>query len=235
MLTSEANIPPEDTSVLDGHATRSAETKARMIAAAIEVFGSVGYEGASTRMLVDRAGVNLSSLPYHFGTKRGLYLAAAQELASYARDRLGPICADLEGATLDDAAQRVERALVAFFKLVIDNAEPQSWTAFLVRCVQAGDEAFHIIHDTAIAPFQTALMKALSVSSGRLPTEMMRVRVSMAITAIIGFRTLGQLAMRGSDWDEMTPPRRAQLEQVIRELVRSNFMLGPSVEATEPS
>jgi len=61
----------------NGHDARSEDTRARMVGAAIDVFGKVGYEASSTRLLVDRAGINLSAIPYHFGGKHGLYLAAA--------------------------------------------------------------------------------------------------------------------------------------------------------------
>ncbi len=73
---------PANVSETNGHAVRSNGTKARMIEAAIEVFGTLGYETASTRLLAERAEVNLSAIPYHFGGKHALYLAAAEAIAA---------------------------------------------------------------------------------------------------------------------------------------------------------
>src|ERR1041384_7574683 len=50
-------------------------TKARILAAAEEVFAARGFEGASTREIAARAGVNISSLHYHWESKETLYFA----------------------------------------------------------------------------------------------------------------------------------------------------------------
>src|SRR5208282_731957 len=58
--------------------TRGEEARQRLIQTAIEVFGAYGFDGASTRMLAQKAAVNLAAIPYYFGGKQGLYRAAAQ-------------------------------------------------------------------------------------------------------------------------------------------------------------
>lgn len=55
---------------------RSAETRARLIVAARQVFASQGFAGASIRAIADSAGVNLSLIYRYFGSKTGLYRAA---------------------------------------------------------------------------------------------------------------------------------------------------------------
>jgi len=50
-------------------------TKGRILAAAEEVFAAKGFEGASTREIAARAGVNISSLHYHWDSKETLYFA----------------------------------------------------------------------------------------------------------------------------------------------------------------
>jgi AcrR family transcriptional regulator len=50
-------------------------TKARILAAAEEVFASKGFAGASTREIAAAAGVNISSLHYHWESKETLYFA----------------------------------------------------------------------------------------------------------------------------------------------------------------
>jgi AcrR family transcriptional regulator len=55
-------------------------TKARILTAAEEVFASRGFEGASTREIAARAGVNISSLHYHWASKETLYLAVFRNI-----------------------------------------------------------------------------------------------------------------------------------------------------------
>ena len=50
-------------------------TKGRILAAAEEVFAARGFQGASTREIAARAGVNISSLHYHWESKETLYFA----------------------------------------------------------------------------------------------------------------------------------------------------------------
>jgi len=52
-----------------------AVTRARVVAAVTPVFAADGYVGASTRKLAGAAGINVSTLAYHFGGKAGLYHA----------------------------------------------------------------------------------------------------------------------------------------------------------------
>lgn len=62
----------------------------RLLAAASEVFAEKGYDGATVRDVVARAGTNLNSINYHFGGKEQLYAAVMRyqaELAEKAHPR----------------------------------------------------------------------------------------------------------------------------------------------------
>ena len=59
---------------------------------AVEVFSELGFEGASTRTIVERAQANLVSIPYYFGSKLGLYHAAAEYIGSNIAERFRPAC-----------------------------------------------------------------------------------------------------------------------------------------------
>jgi AcrR family transcriptional regulator len=55
-------------------------TKARILAAAEAVFATKGFAGASTREIAAGAGVNISSLHYHWESKETLYFAVFQNI-----------------------------------------------------------------------------------------------------------------------------------------------------------
>ncbi|MDR1484715.1 MAG: TetR family transcriptional regulator [Planctomycetaceae bacterium] len=64
-------------------ARSSLETRSAILHAACELFGEYGFDAVSTRMIADKAGVNLGGIHYHFGSKGGLYeeaLKAAHSL-----------------------------------------------------------------------------------------------------------------------------------------------------------
>lgn len=49
-------------------------TREQLVYAAGELFAEFGYDGVSTRMIAEKAGVTLGSIHYHFGSKENLYL-----------------------------------------------------------------------------------------------------------------------------------------------------------------
>ncbi|GIW40152.1 MAG: hypothetical protein KatS3mg076_0729 [Candidatus Binatia bacterium] len=55
-------------------------TKQRILATAEEVFAEKGFDGASTREIAARAGVNISSLHYHWESKAQLYVAVFRDI-----------------------------------------------------------------------------------------------------------------------------------------------------------
>jgi AcrR family transcriptional regulator len=64
------------------HKAREApsSTKARILSAAEAVFAAKGFEGASTREIAAAAGVNISSLHYHWESKETLYFAVFENV-----------------------------------------------------------------------------------------------------------------------------------------------------------
>jgi AcrR family transcriptional regulator len=59
-------------STTDGRAIRGIETRRRILDAAREVLLERGHGGTSTRAVADRAGVRLSLVHYHFGSRQRL-------------------------------------------------------------------------------------------------------------------------------------------------------------------
>jgi AcrR family transcriptional regulator len=54
------------------------ETRREILRAAGEAFAACGFVGATTRAVAGRAGVNVATLHYHFGSKEGLYRAVLE-------------------------------------------------------------------------------------------------------------------------------------------------------------
>jgi TetR/AcrR family transcriptional regulator, regulator of cefoperazone and chloramphenicol sensitivity len=54
-------------------------TRARLLAAAAEVFAEAGYQQAKVRDICGRAGANIALINYHFGDKLGLYTEVLQQ------------------------------------------------------------------------------------------------------------------------------------------------------------
>lgn len=131
-----------------------------LIDVAIDQFGRLGFEGASTREIARASGTAMSSITYHFGGKQGLYLAAAehigksvlaqqQHVAAAARERGMASPAAAIGAVadmLDSLAQMMLRP------------ETESWARFVIREQQEPTEAFDRLYASTMQPLLGTLV-----------------------------------------------------------------------------
>jgi AcrR family transcriptional regulator len=119
--------------------TRGEDTRRRILEAAIEVFAAEGYEGASTRHLAERAGINLPAIQYYFGSKDGLYRAAidyvVQEIEAHFAPIVEPVRAALAraDATHADLLEALCTMLEAFVALIAGGSDLESRRLLFAR------------------------------------------------------------------------------------------------------
>lgn len=89
----------------------------QLLRAAAHVFASNGFDGAATRAIANRAGVNIALIAYHFGGKEGLYDAV---LADWAAGLCAAIQRDL--ARVEEPAARTEAILGVFLRYALIEA-----------------------------------------------------------------------------------------------------------------
>lgn len=76
---------------------RALSSRKALLDAALDEFAGVGFEGASTRRIAERAGVSLALIRHHFGSKQDLWKATADEVYGAFNDRLARRRRGLEG------------------------------------------------------------------------------------------------------------------------------------------
>lgn len=87
-----------------GRYPRGEETKQRIIATAIDIFGQQGFAGTSTRDIAAAAGVNTPAIQYYFDGKLGLYKACIDRLSARVWQRLEPAIVRCRAALAGDAS-----------------------------------------------------------------------------------------------------------------------------------
>lgn len=91
---------------------RTVETRLKLLNAAIDVFSSVGYDGARTRDIEDRAGVKRGLLAYHFDAKDGLWRAAVGHLFEAMKDEFAKASEYLDDLETQSRGRFLVRTLV---------------------------------------------------------------------------------------------------------------------------
>ncbi len=142
-----------------GQQQRGEETRGRILDAALELFAASGFEGASTRTIAERAGVNLPAIQYYFGSKEGLYRAVVEQFSQELQAAVAPI-AERIGREVD-GGQPSRRKLVDLLcdmvdiviALILDDSAPnrESRQRFFARMEVEPNAAFdalqgHMIH-----------------------------------------------------------------------------------------
>lgn len=207
---------------------RGETTRMRLLEAAIEVFGRKGFE-AGTRELAAAAGVNLAAIPYHFGSKHGLYLAAAEHIAAEVRSRIAPILeraqAEARGRLEEEQARRLIRSILeALARIMIDDAAA-SWARFVIREQMDPSEAFERLHAGAIGPtFRTLALLIARITGGDPADPAVRIQVPRLVGQVLILRAARATVLRELRWERMGEAEFALIQSLIRSSVDA---LGP--------
>jgi AcrR family transcriptional regulator len=139
-------------------------TKARILAAAEEVFAGKGFQGASTREIAARAGVNISSLHYHWESKETLYFAVFRNIydgiVDLLRNTLAPLL--VRQGKREQAIDVTMRELFDFF------ADNPNVPKLLMRRIVENEEIDVGIERDVLAPAWTVFSEWLG-RLGRRP------------------------------------------------------------------
>ena len=130
--------------------TASEQTRARLLAAAREVFSQHSFQGATVREICRRAEANVAAVNYHFGSKDGL-LAEALNFASLAALQKANVKADA------CPRKRLRLFIRDFMLMLLDEKNPSSQCRIMARELADPTPALDKIVREAIAPLHKFL------------------------------------------------------------------------------
>src|SRR6202167_4098744 len=150
----------------DAQAERSAETRGRILDAALSEFAANGLAGARTEQIAAAAGVNKALIYYYFESKEKLYSAALETVSARVRDRSMAVF-------LRDASpgERLMRAVLEHFDRILTQREFQSLMQQEMMRLHKGEEGeLPILAKRIFAPlhgmFQSMVLEG--IASGEL-------------------------------------------------------------------
>ena len=197
---------------------RGAETRAQLIDAALEIFGRLGYEGATTRQIAKAADANLAAIVYHFGSKEALHLAVAEHVARSILARIGPTLATISSpeatATPEAARAALHRLIGTITDTLLGTAEAELWARFIVREQLQPTAAFDVIYGFMENAMTTALHLVTTIL-GVPEDEEIRLRTITMLGQIIVFRVAQTLVLRRMQWTAIGDRERAAIKLVI--------------------
>jgi AcrR family transcriptional regulator len=207
-------------------------TRHKLLLAAIDVFGRHGFDGTSTRHLANAAGVNLQAIPYYFGGKEGLYIAAAEHIANVIaahvsdlresiRDRL--TCVEHHTAPVTTAeAQKLLGDIIEIMAMLFVSRESETWARFLIREQMEPTDAFQRVYGGVMQPTLEVTSRLVGIILRKDPnSEHVRLRTLALLGGVMVFRIAHAATLAQLGWRELGAREAAIIRGHARELATS--------------
>lgn len=197
---------------------RGAETRTRLIEAALDVFGRLGFEGAGTRQIAKEAGANLAAIVYHFGSKEALHIAVAEHIVAAIRERIGATLAAAGApeatATPADARTALERLLATFVDVILGSADAERWARFIIREQLQPTAAFDVVFGF-MGPAHGIATRLVAIALQRPESEEIGLRVFTMMGQVMVFRVAQTLVLRRMGWKEIGETERSAIKGIV--------------------
>ena len=195
----------------------SAETKARLLEAASELFAERGYAGTSMRAVTQAAGVSVSSANYHFGSKQALLHATlAEVIGPVNRERIDRLT-QLEAAAGADGPD-LESILEAFLAPAVERRDAASGRdAFRRLAARLYSDPPDVVAAFKLENFVPLTDRFLAALQRALPPAS-KDRVELAFQLVVGMMVhviAGQLEL-GKPVGPAPPPDAELTRMIVR-------------------
>ena len=100
---------------------QDAPTRERILDVALEAFAELGYDGAATRAIAARAGVNQGLITYYFGSKEALWREAVDRAFEGLQAAVGDVA--IEAGSLESTRERFALIIRRYVRFVAAHPE----------------------------------------------------------------------------------------------------------------
>lgn len=168
------------------------QTKMRILETALSEFGRNGYANTTTRLIADKAEVNLPALTYYFGSKEGLYIACAQLVIARYSEGAGEVASDAAHASSkplsrNEASAALAKLMTGLARFLLTSSDAVPRTLFVQREIASPGPAFDILYSMLWEPGVELVAKLLSSALGdKVSKQECRLRAIMLISGLSG-------------------------------------------------
>lgn len=191
------------------------DTASALITAGLHLFGHQGFAATSTRQIAARAGVNLASIKYHFGSKDGLRAACAAAVAQ----RIASVLTTTDTPPPDTPAQAqaiLEARLTRAVQFLCLEPEAEDAVAFMLREVTEAGALLERIYQDFLHPLHADLCALWALASGQdAESEETRLSVFAMIGQILYFRIARPVVRQRMGWDDIGTPEAEKITALL--------------------
>jgi TetR/AcrR family transcriptional regulator, regulator of cefoperazone and chloramphenicol sensitivity len=198
--------------------------RARLLDAAAEIFGTYNLEGATTRQLAERAGVNQAAIPYYFGGKEGLYLATVEHFFSVHAPKVGAVVAQVEPRLAakdidrEEALNLLRNLLEQLLEVLLRQQTNRSFGRIIIREQMQPTKAFDLIYERVIRRVHETISALLAiVLDQQADDRTVILRAQMIVGQILVFLSGRETICRRLNLTGYTDEEFAEIKAALHE------------------
>lgn len=200
----------------------TAETREKLLEAAMKVFAREGYQAAALRDISSEAGVNSALIGYHFGGKEGIYLEVVAQVCELVGARM-QAALDAGAATLDtlDSTQAADAAcqlLEPVMEMVLDDGS-NDWARLMLHEQLHPGAGFKMLHDALARPCIEMLADLIAKAHRRPRTDEDAIAALAIIGMLLIFRSANASYVLLVPAEVSKETHRAVLQDAVRRAI----------------
>jgi AcrR family transcriptional regulator len=206
-------------------ADRSSDpTRARILDAALDLFGERGLTGVTVRDIAGRARVNVAAISYHFGGKDELYRSVATSIAEGIKGRvLARMGGSLEAPPSDPvlALKALEAVVETIVDVIVGPPEMRRAARFIIREQMQPTDAFDALYNT-LSHLHAAGCRLFATAAGLEPEAAgTRLLVFMTVGQAIFMRVAEAAVLKRMGIERYDEAFLAELKALLKQNVRA--------------
>jgi AcrR family transcriptional regulator len=191
----------------------NSKTRAAIMEAAGKIFAEEGYSKATVRDICRHAGANIAAINYHFGNKKGLYLAVLKHYQEIAFQTYPP---DLGIKETQRPEEKLRAFVRSFLMRIMNEGRPAWFGKLLAREFTEPTWAFDIMVKDTIRPSFQLLTGIVAAITGK---EIKDRKVLLCSMSVVGqclyFRHSHQVITRLFPEESFGPKQIEELTEHI--------------------
>jgi AcrR family transcriptional regulator len=193
----------------------------------MEAFANLGYEGAGTRELAERAGANLSAIRYHFGDKKGLYRAVIQHISEGLYERMSPFITEVRSrgekanVSQEELIEALCHLVTGLTFLLLGSGVVDNWARLIIREQINPTETFPILHGAIRQLLDAAAQLIAKITGAKPQSERVRVCTMTIVGQALVFRTHRATALKFIGWKTLGQHEISALQTIVSNQCRA--------------
>lgn len=206
--------------------SRADRARARLIAAAIEIFGEKGPKGATVREIARAAGQNVAAIAYYFGSKEQLYSAVLEGIIREIRYQLREVLAEVQvlqktpRPSSTEAAKLLKRFLQTIYLRLISRNEIAAVGRLIIREQLRPTAGFEVLYTQGFRGLHEALCYLVGLALGKDPaSQETMIRTNLIMGQVYFFAMAREATLRRLRWKDLEGEKALRVAELLGEHV----------------